>query len=111
MTIYLRMSIELKFSRESTSEIEKEENTGSTLSATAAEYNGYVISQSDLLPPLPEDERDIILIDSSDENDRKEIEQSLSTEIGFGMKLIISKTVSSAFKTSQKYLFISLIPL
>ena len=98
----------MEFSRESTIEVE-EENTGSTLSATAAEYNGYVISQSNRLPPLPEDERDILLIDSSDENDRKEIEQSLSTEIGFGIKLIISKTVSSTFKTSQKYFLISLI--
>lgn len=46
-------------------------------------------------------------MNSSDENDRHDIEESLSAQIGFGMKLIITKTITSTFKTSQKY-FISL---
>jgi hypothetical protein len=83
-------------------------STRSTLSATAPEYKGKVLPKSDLLPPLPEDERDILLFDSSDEDDRTEVEQCLTQEIGYSIKLLISKTISSKYKNLQKYFLTSI---
>jgi len=76
-------------------------STRSTLSATAPEYNGKILSKSDLSPPLPEDKQDILLFDSSDEQDYIEVERYLTQEIGYSIKLLISKTISSEYKNSQ----------
>ena len=75
----------------------------STLSPTAPEYNGNVIYQSNILPPLPQDPKDIHLIDCTDENEQKETERCLTEEIGYEIKLLISKTISSEFHNSSKY--------
>ncbi len=77
--------------------------THSILSATAPEYNGKILYKSDLSPPLPEHEQDILLIDSSDEYDHTEIEQHLTQEIGYSIKVLISKTIYSEYKYSQWY--------
>ena len=105
------MEIQWKFFRESVIESEEEEEEEeqysplprSTLSATAPEYNGNVIFQSNILPPLPEDSKDILLSDCVDENDWKETERCLTEEIGYAIKLLICKTISSDFPNSQKY--------
>ncbi len=93
------------FSREAAVEPQQQHTplTGSILSATAPEYTGKILSKSDLLPPLPEDKQDIFLFDSSDEDDRIEVERYLTKEIGYSIKLVISKTISSEYKNSQKY--------
>ena len=75
----------------------------STLSATAPEYNGRTLSTSDLSPPLPEHEQDIVLFDCSDESEYIEVERFLTQEIGYSIKLLISKTIYSEYKISQKY--------
>ncbi len=92
------------FFREST--VEQQQNIPSTrsiLSATAPEYNGKIFSKSDLSPPLPEDKQDIFLFDSSDEHDYAETERYLTQEIGYSIKLLISKTISSESKNSERY--------
>lgn len=95
------------FFRESTVEQQKQQentpSTRSTLSATAPEYNGKVLSKSDLSPPLPEDKQDILLFDSSDEHDYTEAERHLTQEIGYSIKLLISKTISSEYKNCERY--------
>ncbi len=93
--------------RESTVEPQLQKQTSltrSTLSATAPEYTGKIVSKSDLLPPVPEDKRDILLFDSLDEDDRIEAEQYLTQEIGYSIKLLISKTISSEYKNLPKYI-------
>ena len=98
------------FFRESTVEHQQEKEhpplTRSTLSATAPEYNGKILSKSDLSPPLPEDKQDIILFDSSDECDHQEAERYLTQEIGYSIKLLIAKTIYSEHKNSKKYFLI-----
>jgi hypothetical protein len=75
----------------------------STLSATAPAYYGRIPSQPEHTPPLPEHNEDIILFDSSDEYNNIEVERYLTEEIGYPIKLVISKTISSEIKNSQKY--------
>ena len=80
-------------------------SSGSILSATAPEYQGKVLSKSELSPPLPEHEQDILLFDSIEEDDYTEIERYLTQEIGYSIKLLISKTIYSEYKYSQRYQF------
>jgi hypothetical protein len=77
-------------------------SAGSILSATAPEYQGKALSKSELSPPLPEHEQDTLLFDSIDEDDYTEVERYLTQEIGYSIKLLISKTIYSEYKYSQR---------
>jgi hypothetical protein len=90
------------FSRKSTIEQKQDSpSIRSTLSATAPEYVWNRSSNIALSLPLPEDKQDILLFDSPDEFDY--IENHLTEEIGYSIKLLISKTIYSEHKNSQKY--------
>ncbi|UJR13310.1 hypothetical protein I4U23_000328 [Adineta vaga] len=74
----------------------------SILSASAPEYNAKTVSKSDLCPPSSEHEQDILLIDSLDEHEWTEVECCLTQEIGYSIRLLISKIILSEYKTSHR---------
>ncbi|CAF0987271.1 unnamed protein product [Adineta steineri] len=75
----------------------------SILSATAPEYKAKTVYKSDISPPLPEHEQDILLIDTSDESECSEIELHLTQEIGYSIRLSISKTIICGYKNAQYF--------
>lgn len=72
--------------------------------ASQLSYDDVVTTNtSDLPPPLPEDEHDIVLLDSYDKHDFSQVEHCLSREIGCPIKLLVFKNIFSENKEKQRY--------
>ena len=79
----------------------------STTMSSQLSYDDVVTTNtSDLPPPLPEDEHDILLLDSYDKYDYLQVENCLSNEIGCPIKLLTSKTIFSENKEKQRYIYL-----
>lgn len=70
------------------------------LSATAPEYKRENSVRID--EPVAEDEKDVFLGNCVDEEELCETERFLTEQIGFPIRLIFSKIISSKFKQSKK---------
>ena len=65
-------------------------------------YDDILSSKPDIAPPLPDNEQDIILLDSYDKDDYSQTERHLSNEIGCPVKILVSKNIFSEKKEKQR---------
>ncbi|CAF0988928.1 unnamed protein product [Rotaria sp. Silwood1] len=78
-------------------------STPMALTRELSSYDDMFSSKSDIsLPsPLPEHDQDIFLLGVHDKDEYEDVERYLSDELGFPIKLLISKNIYSKYKEQQ----------
>jgi hypothetical protein len=63
-------------------------------------YDNVLSSKPEPLPPVPDHEQDILLVDHRDKREYQQMEANLSRELGYPIKLLFSKEIISKNKTT-----------